>query len=137
MNVNQFPSIEQMTSQIGKVNNNTNALQQNQNNINKNAISFEEVLKSKTLSDDNRVIFSKHANERLESRNIELSDVQMNRLNEATKLAASKGIKESLVMLDDYNFIVNSKNNMVVTAIGKQEMNVFTNIDGAVIAKNN
>ena len=134
MNVNQFPSIEQMTSQIGKVNNNTNALQQNQNNINKNAISFEEVLKSKTLSDDNRVIFSKLANERLESRNIELSDVQMNRLNEATKLAASKGIKESLVMLDDYNFIVNTKNNMVVTAIGKQEKNVFTNIDGAVIA---
>ena len=134
MNVNQFPSIEQMTSQIGKVNNNTNALQQNQNNLNKNGISFEEVLKSKTLSDDNRVIFSKHANERLESRNIELSDVQMNRLNEATKLAASKGIKESLVMLDDYNFIVNTKNNMVVTAIGKQEKNVFTNIDGAVIA---
>ena len=134
MNVNQFPSIEQMTSQIGKVNNNTNALQQNQNNINKNAISFEEVLKSKTLSDDNRVIFSKHANERLESRNIELSDVQMNRLNEATKLAASKGIKESLLMLDYYNFIVNTKNNMGVTAIGKQEKNVFTNIDGAVIA---
>ena len=98
MNVNQFPSIEQMTSQIGKVNNNTNTLQQNQNNLNKNGISFEEVLKSKTLNDDNRVIFSKHANERLESRNIELSDVQMNRLNEATKLAASKGIKESLVM---------------------------------------
>ena len=134
MNVNQFPSIEQMTSQIGKVNNNTNTLQQNQNNLNKNGISFEEVLKSKTLSDDNRVIFSKHANERLESRNIELSDVQMNRLNEATKLAASKGIKESLVMLDDYNFIVNTKNNMVVTAIGKQEKNVFTIIDGAVIA---
>ena len=134
MNVNQFPSIEQMTSQIGKVNKNTNTLQQNQNNLNKNGISFEEVLKSKTLNDDNRVIFSKHANERLESRNIELSDVQMNRLNEATKLAASKGIKESLVMLDDYNFIVNTKNSMVVTAIGKQEKNVFTNIDGAVIA---
>ena len=134
MNVNQFPSIEQMTSQIGKVNNNTNTLQQNQNNLNKNGISFEEVLKSKTLNDDNRVIFSKHANERLESRNIELSDVQMNRLNEATKLAASKGIKESLVMLDDYNVIVNTKNNMGVTAIGKQEKNVFTKIDGAVIA---
>ena len=135
MNVNQFPSIEQMTSQIGKVNNNTNTLQQNQNNLNKNGISFEEVLKSKTLNDDNRVIFSKHANERLESRNIELSDVQMNRLNEATKLAASKGIKESLVMLDDYNFIVNSMNYLVVTAIGKHEQNVFTNIDGAVIAQ--
>ena len=97
-------------------------------------MSFDEILKSKQNSVDNNIVFSKHANERLESRNIELSDVQMERLNEATKLAASKGIKESLVMLDDYNFIVNTKNNMVVTAIGKQEKNVFTNIDGAVIA---
>ena len=134
MNINQFPSIEQMTSQIGSVNNNTSTLQSNQVKLDKNGMSFDEILKSKQNSVDNNIVFSKHANERLESRNIELSDVQMERLNEATKLAASKGIKESLVMLDDYNFIVNTKNNMVVTAIGKQEKNVFTNIDGAVIA---
>ncbi len=134
MNINQFPSIEQMTSQIGGVNNNTSVTQPNQVQLDKNGMSFDEILKSKQNSVDNNIVFSKHANERLESRNIELSDVQMERLNEATKLAASKGIKESLVMLDDYNFIVNTKNNMVVTAIGKQEKNVFTNIDGAVIA---
>ena len=134
MNVNQFPSIEQMTSQIGSVNNNTNTNKSTQVQLDKNGMSFDEILKSKQNSVDNNIVFSKHANERLESRNIELSDVQMERLNEATKLAASKGIKESLVMLDDYNFIVNTKNNMVVTAIGKQEKNVFTNIDGAVIA---
>lgn len=134
MNINQFPSIEQMTSQIGSVNNNTTTTQSNQVQLDKNGMSFDEILKSKQNSVDNNIVFSKHANERLESRNIELSDVQMERLNEATKLAASKGIKESLVMLDDYNFIVNTKNNMVVTAIGKQEKNVFTNIDGAVIA---
>jgi flagellar operon protein len=134
MNINQFPSIEQMTSQIGGVNNNTSITQPNQVQLDKNGMSFDEILKSQQNSVDNNIVFSKHANERLESRNIELSDVQMERLNEATKLAASKGIKESLVMLDDYNFIVNTKNNMVVTAIGKQEKNVFTNIDGAVIA---
>lgn len=134
MNVNQFPSIEQMTSQIGGINNSTSKNNINQIGLDKNGMSFDEILKSKQNSVDNNIVFSKHANERLESRNIELSDVQMERLNEATKLAASKGIKESLVMLDDYNFIVNTKNNMVVTAIGKQEKNVFTNIDGAVIA---
>ena len=134
MNINQFPSIEQMTSQIGRVDNNTTKVDINQVQVDKNGMSFDEILKSKQNSVDNNIVFSKHANERLESRNIELSDVQMERLNEATKLAASKGIKESLVMLDDYNFIVNTKNNMVVTAIGKQEKNVFTNIDGAVIA---
>ena len=36
-------------------------------------------------------------------------------------------------MLDDLAFIVNIKNNTVVTAITKGEQKVFSNIDGAVI----
>ena len=130
MNINNFPSIEQMTNQIGS----NQAVRMPMPPIENSQVSFEEILRNKTNSDDNKVVFSKHANERLDSRNIRLTDNQMDRLNEATKLATEKGIKESLVMLDDYSFIVNTKNNMVVTALGKQEKNVFTNIDGAVIA---
>ena len=130
MNINNFPSIEQMTNQIGS----NQAVKTPMPPIESSHVSFEEILRSKSISDDNKVVFSKHANERLDSRNIVLSDTQMERLNEATKLATEKGIKESLVMLDDYSFIVNTKNNMVVTALSKQEKNVFTNIDGAVIA---
>ena len=78
--------------------------------------------------------FSKHANERLINRNISLSDEQMERLNEAAALADSKGIKESLVMVDDLAFIVNVKNSTVVTALGGSDNKVITNIDGAVIA---
>ena len=130
MNINNFPSIEQMTNQIGS----NQAIKTPIVPVGSENVSFEEILKSKSINDDSKVIFSKHANERLDSRNITLTDTQMNRLNEATKLASEKGIKESLVMLDDYNFIVNTQNNMVVTALAKQEKNVFTNIDGAVIA---
>lgn len=130
MNINNFPSIEQMTNQIGS----NNAVKQPINQVGQDIVSFEDILKNKSNSYDNNVIFSKHANERLDSRGIHLTDTQMTRLNEATKLATSKGIKESLVMLDDYSFIVNTKNNTVVTALEKQEKNVFTNIDGAVIA---
>ena len=91
--------------------------------------SFAQILEQTT----SEVKFSKHANERLQSRNIDLSDSQKERLNQAVKTAGEKGIKESLVMLDDLAFIVNVKNNTVVTAITNGEQKVFSNIDGAVV----
>ena len=91
--------------------------------------SFAQILEQTT----SEVKFSKHANERLQSRNIDLSESQKERLNQAVKTASQKGIKESLVMLDDLAFIVNVKNNTVVTAITNGEQKVFSNIDGAVV----
>lgn len=91
--------------------------------------SFAQILEQTT----SEVKFSKHANERLQSRNIDLSDSQKERLNQAVKTAGEKGIKESLVMLDDLAFIVNVKNNTVVTAMLGGEQKVFSNIDGAVL----
>ena len=91
--------------------------------------SFAQILEQTT----SEVKFSKHANERLQSRNIDLSESQKERLNQAVKTAGEKGIKESLVMLDDLAFIVNVKNNTVVTAITNGEQKVFSNIDGAVV----
>ena len=44
-----------------------------------------------------------------------------------------KGMKESLVLVDDLAFIVNVKNKTVVTAVNDKEERIFTNIDGAVI----
>ena len=77
---------------------------------------------------------SKHANQRLENRNIELSKDQLERLNQGVGQARTKQIQESLVMMDNLAFIVNVKNNTVVTAMEQGESGqVFTNIDGAVI----
>ncbi|NLL72030.1 MAG: flagellar protein [Clostridiales bacterium] len=92
---------------------------------------FLEILKEKQA--DTQLKFSKHANERLASRNIDLTDEQYKRLENGTKKAYEKGIKESLVMVDDLAFIVNIKNNTVITAVNDGEEKVFTNIDGAVI----
>ncbi len=53
----------------------------------------------------------------------------------AVSLADTKGIQESLVMLDDMAFIVNIPNHTVITAVNpKEDAAVFTNIDGAVIS---
>lgn len=96
-------------------------------------ISFQEIFNQKVNSNED-VKFSKHANQRLESRNINLSQEQMSRLNQGVSKARDKSINESLVMMDNLAFIVNIKNNTVVTALeSNEESNVFTNIDGAVI----
>jgi len=92
--------------------------------------SFREIFEETSQN----VRFSKHANERLSSRNINLSHNQMDRLNQGINQAREKQINESLVVMDNLAFIVNVKNNMVVTALEQgDEGNVFTNIDGAVI----
>ena len=79
------------------------------------------------------VKFSKHAAQRLESRNISMTDSQRARLEDATFQAKEKGMNESLVMVDNLAFIVNVKNNTVITAVNSVEKGVFTNIDGAII----
>jgi flagellar operon protein len=100
----------------------------------KPGFSFQEVLERQKGSTD-EVKFSKHAASRLADRNITLSENQIERLNEGTVKASAKGIKESLVIVDQMAFIVNIPNNTVVTAMNNREAseNVFTNIDGAVI----
>ena len=80
-----------------------------------------------------RVRFSKHATQRLETRNIDMSEEQKTRLSDAADQAREKGMKESLVMVDNLAFIVNVKSNTVITAVNDVDHAVFTNIDGAII----
>jgi flagellar operon protein len=105
--------------------------------------SFASILNKVRESADNNgrtsnepVKFSKHAANRLELRNIELTQDQLTRLNEGKRQAGEKGIKDSLILVDQLAFIVNVPNNTVVTAMDQTEndSNIFTNIDGAVIA---
>ncbi len=97
-------------------------------------MSFQDILKNKTVADAD-LKFSKHASIRLEQRGIQLTKGQMERLLDATAKAGQKGIKDSLVIVDELAFIVNVPNHTVVTAMESAEAitNVFTNIDGAVI----
>ena len=93
-------------------------------------VSFEDVLRQQQ-----QLKFSKHASQRLESRNISLSEEQNARLEDGVEQAHAKGIKDSLVLVDSLAFIVNVPSKTVVTAMDQTETqsNIFTNIDGAVI----
>lgn len=89
---------------------------------------------SRFIKQPEELRFSKHANERLAERNIDLSSDMLKRLEHGASRAREKGIRESLVMVDELAFIVNVKNNVVVTAVRDAEDAVFTNIDGAVFS---
>lgn len=80
--------------------------------------------------------FSKHALERAQRRGIELDGSTLKRLSEGVSRAASKGSRDSLVLVDGTAFVVSVSNHTVITAVGSEHMkdNVFTNIDSAVIA---
>ena len=128
---NQFLSIEQVTNQY------LNTSQNVKSNV-QSGVPFEEILRQKqsqSVMEASELKFSKHAANRLNDRNIYLTDAQNVRLENGVKQASEKGITESLVLIDSLAFIVNVPNKTVVTAMDQTETNsnIFTNIDGAVI----
>ncbi|HYM55308.1 MAG TPA: TIGR02530 family flagellar biosynthesis protein [Solirubrobacteraceae bacterium] len=80
--------------------------------------------------------FSRHALARVQRRGIELDSATLGRLAAGVGRAASKGSRDSLVLVDGTAFVVSVSNRTVITAVGSEHMkdNVFTNIDSAVIA---
>lgn len=124
-----LPSIEQLTDQL------ISGSKESVSSKIYNGTPFEQILIQKEIEKKEPVHFSRHASNRLNERDITLSTEQLDRLQEGTNKAATKGINESLVLLDNLAFIVNTKNNTVITAMDSSETkeNVFTNIDGAVI----
>jgi len=103
------------------------------NNINKNNKSFQEIMNQ--LSKNEKVNFSKHALQRLEKRNINLSSEDIDKITNAVNIAKEKGVKDALIIMGDNAFITSIKNNTVITATSGTDLkeSVFTNIDGAVI----
>ncbi|HBT65009.1 MAG TPA: flagellar protein [Ruminococcaceae bacterium] len=95
---------------------------------------FDKILQ-KQLENSEKLSFTKHAQLRMSERNIHLTEDHLERLDEAVKKADQKGVKDTLVFMDQMAFIVSVINKTVVTAISGDDVqgNVFTHIDGAVI----
>ena len=100
----QFTSIEQVNDQY-----------LNRQNVKQSPkasdISFEDILRKQQnkaeLQKDSGVRFSKHATQRLETRNIQLSSEQSARLEDGVMKAQEKGIKE--VVFDRGGYIYAGK----------------------------
>lgn len=98
-------------------------------------VSFKETL-DKALQGQGELKFSAHATERMSRRNLQLSEHDMARLQQAADKAAAKGAHDSLILMKNMGFIVSIDNRTVLTAVNTDELKdqVFTNIDSTVLA---
>ena len=94
---------------------------------------FKKVFARK-LKEKSGVKFSKHAQKRLLSRDIKVSETELRQLKNGVQKAEEKGSCDSLIMVNDVAYVVSVENKTVVTAVDDQNVkeNVFTNIDSAV-----
>lgn len=93
---------------------------------------FGDILDKKIQNNEKNVVFSKHANQRFEQRNIKLTETEIEKISDAINRADEKGIKNSLIMMDDIVLIANIKSRTIVTAVDSAKDKVFTNVDGVV-----
>jgi flagellar operon protein len=123
-----------MINQVNsRVVNNHNVAGQNYNNRINRSIEFGKVLEQ--VQKQNDLKLSSHAMDRLNERNIKLSDSDMTKLKDAVENIRNKGGKEALILYNNVAFITSIRNNTIITAVDSQNMkeNVFTNIDSAVV----
>jgi len=108
---------------------------QNQKNqqVQSETRSFADLLKEKVGNDS--LHFSAHASQRLQQRNIFLSESDHLKLTQAVDKIAEKGGRESLIVMNEVSYLVNVPNRTVITAMDMESAkdNVFTNIDSTMI----
>ncbi len=103
-------------------------------NAEKVNVSFKEILDEKIFK-DNSISFSDRASKILNEINGSLTTDQMNRLELGLGKLKEKGIASGVLLMDSTAFVLNVKNQTVMTTIGKNRIqeNVFSNFDAFAI----
>lgn len=98
-------------------------------------LSFNDMF-TESVTQQEKLKFSAHAQERAQMRNIKLNENQLARLGSGVDKASSRGSKEALVLVDNVAAVVNVANKTIITVTDTSSVrdNVYTNIDSAVIA---
>ena len=112
----------------------------NQNNLSKSTVSNAANQKTGSFADalasaEKKVSFSQHALARMNSRNLNLSEQDLAKLDDTVDKMAQKGSRESLIYLNNIALVVSVTNKTVITAMDgtSAKDNIFTNIDSAAI----
>ncbi|WP_353892093.1 TIGR02530 family flagellar biosynthesis protein [Proteinivorax hydrogeniformans] len=98
----------------------------------KSQSSFNDLFQ-KQLKDNIKV--SKHAKNRIQSRDIKIDSKVAKKLDEAMEILQQKGSKDSLLIVNNVAYVVNPQSKTVITAVDEQNLKekVFTNIDSAML----
>lgn len=113
------------------------SIQSNTSTAQKNGKSTDQASFSEILAHTQDLHFSNHAQQRLQSRQIDLDADSVSRLSEAVDRVEKKGSQSSLVLMDDIAYLVNVPERTVITAVDttKGGEGVFTKIDSVVLAE--
>jgi len=95
---------------------------------------FQELLHSE-LQTVSSLKLSKHAEQRMSERGISINEKTWQQIEGKLSEAREKGIKDSLVLLEQAALVVNAKTNTVITAMNREEASshIFTNINGTIL----
>lgn len=95
---------------------------------------FSAVLSEAMQPQDQDVRISAHARRRMEARDINLDENDLEKLDEAIDQAEEKGSHNSLIVMKESAFVVNIDNRTVITAMNAPggSNQIFTQIDSAV-----
>jgi len=76
-----------------------------------------------------------HAQKRLQERNLEMDGAEFFKVKDGIQKLRNKGGQDSLIITKNAAYIVDVKNNTIVTAIDKGSIgeNVFTKIDSTIV----
>ncbi|HHY74629.1 MAG TPA: flagellar protein [Bacillus bacterium] len=101
--------------------------------LEQNGPSFKQLLG--TFQEESTLKISKHAEKRLNERNIKIDEALWQKIEQKVNEAKGKGVSDSLVVTDKAAFIVSAKNNTVITAMDRNEASsqIFTNINGTIL----
>lgn len=96
--------------------------------------SFQQLLQTE-LHTPAELKISKHAQQRMDTRGIDISTEQWMTIHEKVKEAKAKGVNDSLVLTSDAALVVSAKNNTVITVLDREEAKsqIFTNINGTIV----
>ncbi|HHE55159.1 MAG TPA: flagellar protein [Caldithrix abyssi] len=97
-------------------------------------VDFGSLLQNR-LQQNSALKFSAHALKRLEARELNLNELDLQRLQQGVRQLEAKGAQNSVVLMDDRAFVVSVKNKTVITAIhqNQSDQKIFTNIDSLAI----
>ncbi len=97
-------------------------------------VDFGSLLQNK-LQQNSALKFSAHALKRLEARELNLNELDLQRLQQGVRQLEAKGAQNSVILMDERAFVVSVKNKTVITAIhqNQSDQKIFTNIDSLAI----
>lgn len=96
-------------------------------------ITFADLIRDKVQPGELKI--SAHAQNRIESRGIEMNNEVKEKINKAVSDIGAKGGRDALIVVDSSAFIVNIPKRTIVTAMDSENLksNIFTNIDSATL----